>query len=132
MYFLFSVVAIISGSIKVFQSLLVVCHLLYFKDFSLSNRLTKSNRYRKAFCQRFFFFLFPLHNHQLSNIVKYPICFLPFTSLGFFRLENHFYMFWPWRPRELAVLQMTAFLGCDIHSDCLYFSSLSLMGTLKP
>lgn len=53
------------------------CHCLYFKDFSPSSRLTKSNRYGKVFCPKVFLFFFPLHNHQLANFVKYPIYFLP-------------------------------------------------------
>lgn len=41
-----------------------------------------------------FFFFFPLHNHHLSNIVKYPICFLPLHR-QIFQTRKSLLQCWP-------------------------------------
>ena len=82
-------------------------------------------------CFFFFFPFFPLHNHELSNIVKYPVCFLS-LHLQIFRLENHFCSFGPGDQRAGSAGDDSISWLWHHPWQPVFLLFHGLMGTLKP
>lgn len=78
-----------------------------------------------------FFPFFPLHHHQLSSIVKCPMCFLP-LHLWIFRLENHFWNFGPGEQGAGSARDDSISWLWQPHLTACVSPFPHLMGTLKP